>query len=62
MVGIHPHTPAALSLGINMGAPGRKEAELGRIICERFPSIELVRFTNSGTEANLMALAAATPA
>ncbi len=51
---------SALSLGINMGAPGRKEAELGRIICERFPSIELVRFTNSGTEANLMALAAAT--
>jgi glutamate-1-semialdehyde 2,1-aminomutase len=30
------------------------------VICDRFPSIALVRFTNSGTEANLMALAAAT--
>ncbi len=51
---------AALANGVNMGAPGRMEAELGRLICGRFPSIELVRFTNSGTEANLLALAAAT--
>jgi glutamate-1-semialdehyde 2,1-aminomutase len=50
----------ALSQGVNMGAPGRMEAELGRLICGRFPSIQLVRFTNSGTEANLLALAAAT--
>jgi glutamate-1-semialdehyde 2,1-aminomutase len=26
---------------------------------ERFPTVELVRFTNSGTEANLLALATA---
>ena len=51
---------SALARGVNMGAPGRMEAELGRLVCGRFPSIELVRFTNSGTEANLLALAAAT--
>jgi glutamate-1-semialdehyde 2,1-aminomutase len=27
------------------------------VVCDRFPSLDLVRFTNSGTEANLMALA-----
>jgi len=51
---------SALSQGVNMGAPGLMEAELGRLVCGRFPSVELVRFTNSGTEANLLALAAAT--
>jgi glutamate-1-semialdehyde 2,1-aminomutase len=35
------------------------EQKLATLIVERFPSIELVRFTNSGSEANLMALAAA---
>jgi glutamate-1-semialdehyde 2,1-aminomutase len=34
-------------------------ARLGRLTCDRFPSIDLVRFTNSGTEANLMAVATA---
>jgi len=51
---------AALNEGINLSGHTALEAALARIICERFPSIELVRFTNSGTEANLMALAAAT--
>ncbi|HYF09069.1 MAG TPA: aminotransferase class III-fold pyridoxal phosphate-dependent enzyme, partial [Acetobacteraceae bacterium] len=32
---------------------------LAAIICGRFPSVELVRFTNSSTEANIMALAGA---
>ncbi|TCZ65452.1 aspartate aminotransferase family protein [Roseicella aquatilis] len=50
---------AALDRGINFGAAGEKEAELAALIVGRFPSIEQVRFTNSGTEANLMALAAA---
>ena len=50
---------AALERGISIGAPGRMEAELARLVCERFRSIELVRFTNSGTEANLLAIAAA---
>jgi glutamate-1-semialdehyde 2,1-aminomutase len=49
----------ALDRGINLAAVGEKEAELAALIVGRFPSIELVRFTNSGTEANLMALAAA---
>ncbi|MCX7380424.1 MAG: aminotransferase class III-fold pyridoxal phosphate-dependent enzyme [Alphaproteobacteria bacterium] len=49
----------ALDGGISLGAHGGMEARLARLICERFPSIELVRFTNSGTEANLMAAATA---
>lgn len=49
----------ALDNGINFGAHNRMEAELAAIVCARFPSIELVRFTNSGTEANLMALSTA---
>src|ERR1041385_8101742 len=50
---------AALDGGWNMGAHGPAEARFARAICDRFPSIDLVRFTNSGTEANLMAVAAA---
>src|SRR5215467_9916364 len=50
---------AALDNGINYGAHNRMEAELAAIVCARFPSFDLVRFTNSGTEANLMALATA---
>jgi glutamate-1-semialdehyde 2,1-aminomutase len=50
---------AALDSGWNMGAHGPAEARFGKAICDRFPSIDLVRFTNSGTEANLMAVAAA---
>jgi glutamate-1-semialdehyde 2,1-aminomutase len=50
---------AALDGGINLSGPNGLEAELAAVICERFPSIDLVRFTNSGTEANLMAIATA---
>ena len=49
----------ALDRGWNLGAQGAAEARFARAICDRFPSIDLVRFTNSGTEANLMAVAAA---
>ena len=49
----------ALDGGVNLGAHNTYEAELARLVCERFPSIDLVRFTNSGTEANLMAVATA---
>jgi glutamate-1-semialdehyde 2,1-aminomutase len=48
----------ALDGGWNMGAQGPAEARFATAICARFPSIDLVRFTNSGTEANLMAVAA----
>jgi glutamate-1-semialdehyde 2,1-aminomutase len=50
---------AALDGGLNFGAHNTIEARFAAAICARFPSIELVRFTNSGTEANLMAVSAA---
>src|SRR5215472_16311758 len=50
---------AALDGGLNFGAHNAAEARFAAAICARFPSIELVRFTNSGTEANLMAVSAA---
>jgi glutamate-1-semialdehyde 2,1-aminomutase len=46
----------ALADGIVLGAPNRYEAALAEAICTRFPAIDLVRFCNSGTEANLLAL------
>jgi glutamate-1-semialdehyde 2,1-aminomutase len=50
----------ALDRGWNLGAHGTDEARLAAVLCERVPSLALVRFTNSGTEANLLALATAT--
>jgi len=50
---------SALDGGVNLSGHNHLEAGLARIVCERFPSIDLVRFTNSGTEANLMAIATA---
>ena len=49
----------ALDGGWNLGGHGVMEARLAALVCQRFPSIDLVRFTNSGTEANLMALGTA---
>lgn len=49
----------ALAEGISRGAHTRYEIDLAEAICARFESIERVRFTNSGTEANLMAITAA---
>ena len=49
----------ALDGGVNLGAHGAAEARFAAAICARFPSVELVRFANSGTEANLMAVSAA---
>lgn len=48
----------AMAGGINLGAHHEKEVAFAEAICARF-DLELVRFTNSGTEANMMALAAA---
>ena len=50
---------AALDLGWNLGGHGVMEARLARLVVKRFPSIDLIRFTNSGTEANLLAVATA---
>jgi len=49
----------ALDAGINLSGHNLLESELARLICDRFPAVDAVRFTNSGTEANLMAIAAA---
>src|SRR5439155_1047728 len=49
----------ALADGMAFGAPNRYESLLAAAICERFPSVELLRFCNSGTEANLLALSLA---
>jgi glutamate-1-semialdehyde 2,1-aminomutase len=45
--------------GFNLGGPNVYEAELAKHLCLRFKSLELVRFCNSGTEANTMCLVAA---
>jgi glutamate-1-semialdehyde 2,1-aminomutase len=49
----------ALDSGWNFAGRNENEARLARMIAARMPSIELVRFTNSGTEGNVMALAGA---
>jgi len=49
----------ALDKGFVMGAPTAYERELAELLCRRFSSIEQIRFCNSGTEANLMAITTA---
>ncbi|WP_431283024.1 aspartate aminotransferase family protein [Humitalea sp. 24SJ18S-53] len=49
----------ALDGGLNLTGVGANEVALAALLCARFPAMERVRFTNSGTEANLMALTAA---
>ena len=50
---------AALDGGISLSSHTFSEVELARELVRRFPSMQLLRFTNSGTEANLLALATA---
>jgi glutamate-1-semialdehyde 2,1-aminomutase len=49
----------ALDNGWALGTTHETEVEFARLLVDRFPSLEQVRFTNSGTEANLLSLAAA---
>jgi glutamate-1-semialdehyde 2,1-aminomutase len=49
----------AVRQGLTRGAHIEHEVLLAEAVCGRFPSVQRVRFTNSGTEANLMALSAA---
>lgn len=49
----------ALDHGISYGAPGAHEAAFAQAMVDRFPSVERIRFTNSGTESNLMAIVTA---
>jgi glutamate-1-semialdehyde 2,1-aminomutase len=46
------------TVGLNLGANNTKEAEYAALLCSRF-HLDRIRFCNSGTEANLHALAAA---
>ena len=56
----HPEVVAALqhaaSRGTSFGAPSPLEVELARLVIEFVPSIEQIRFVNSGTEATMSAL------
>ncbi|MFC8223982.1 aspartate aminotransferase family protein [Streptomyces sp. NPDC057362] len=66
-VGLAGHNPEAvreavtpvLENGWSFGTVAAEEAEVARMLCERFASMDLVRFTSSGTEANLVALSLA---
>ena len=49
---------SALDIGLNLGAHHAGEVALAETVTRRF-NLDLVRFTNSGTEANMMALSAA---
>src|SRR3954469_7610248 len=48
-----------LALGSAFGLPTESEVELAELLVSRLPSVEQVRFANSGTEAVMMALKAA---
>lgn len=57
----HPQVVAALKEGVeetgtSFGAPTEIETEMARVITRAFPSIEMVRMVNSGTEATMSAL------
>jgi glutamate-1-semialdehyde 2,1-aminomutase len=66
-VAIAGHDPEAvrravsgqLEAGWGFGAHSAIEQRAAAAVCERFPAIESVRFTNSGTEANLLAISLA---
>ncbi|KAL4766868.1 pyridoxal phosphate-dependent transferase [Aspergillus nidulans var. acristatus] len=59
----HPMVKAAIddaaSMGFNFGAPSQKEIDLGEAITSRFPSMDMLQFCTSGTEANTLAIAVA---
>ena len=57
--GVRSAVVEALDGGWALGATHEREVELAELVCDRFASIEQVRFTNSGTEANLMAIGTA---
>lgn len=58
----HGHQPTVeavqkqISQGSAYAAPFEAQVRLAQLLTERFPGLELVRFTNSGTEANMHAL------
>ncbi len=50
---------AALDQGLSLSGHNPDEIKLADLVCTRFPSIDKIRFTNSGTEANLLAVSSA---
>jgi glutamate-1-semialdehyde 2,1-aminomutase len=46
----------AIGRGTSYGAPNGAEVELAELVVETVPSVEMVRFVNSGTEATMSAL------
>ena len=48
-----------LEKGVVYNAPNQHQVSLAKLLCNRIPSFDLVRFTNSGTEATLNTLRAA---
>jgi glutamate-1-semialdehyde 2,1-aminomutase len=46
----------AIGKGTSYGAPTQSETELAKIIVSALPSVEMIRFVNSGTEAVMSAL------
>jgi glutamate-1-semialdehyde 2,1-aminomutase len=56
----HPKVVAALRAevrrGTSYGAPTRLETELAKLVIDAYPSIQKIRFVNSGTEATMSAL------
>jgi len=56
----HPRVSAALKKavdrGTSYGAPTALEVELARMVVEAFPSMDMVRFVSSGTEATMSAI------
>lgn len=56
---IHTAIKKTLDEGILLCAPNEREQQLAQLLCDRFPSVDSVRFCNSGTEANLMSITAA---
>ncbi|TLS53518.1 glutamate-1-semialdehyde-2,1-aminomutase [Paenibacillus antri] len=56
----HPEVLAAIreaaERGTSFGAPTERETAMAELVCERMPSVEVVRMVNSGTEATMSAL------
>src|SRR5579864_8907539 len=46
----------AAGRGFSFGAPTAAESQLAELVIESVPSIEMIRFVNSGTEATMSAL------
>jgi glutamate-1-semialdehyde 2,1-aminomutase len=56
----HPEVVGAIERaarkGTTFGAPTELEVELAELVCEAVPSVDVVRMTNSGTEATMSAI------